>query len=482
MSNKIETSLPAKLKYLPLLQQITSYYLQVNDIAKDDQMSIDLVVEEALLTILSTSLKNAINQEVCFSVNIHDQSLILSFKDMGEPYDFSQLDHYKNEPSDEDKIQKGLSLFIIKKLMNKVDLLNLGKKGHELKLVRYLNKYQEREELTEEEDLSHLTYALTFLPPEKAILIAQSAYQTYGYSYIYEDVYYPERISTKIKEGTFISAGALSDDDRLLGHTALVMDDNKKTGELGVAFVHPKVRGKGFLQDLTLKLIENAQLKDLQMIYVTAVTSHLFSQKAAAKFEFKDMALLIGCGSELNMKGINEISDHRESFVIMGRYFNNKLPRKIYPPHKHQEIMLKTIDHLGLTQTYLSDENQHQGHNKDLEITTSLYNTAKIYAYDLTSDLVQRIKKIKFDLTANSAKAIYLYLNLNHPLLPTIYNQFEALDFFYAGVTCEYHDQDWLILQHLNGFPVEFDKININTDFGKKIQNYIQQEYTKLTN
>lgn len=482
MSNKIETSLPAKLTYLPVLQQITSSYLQVNEIGEEDQKNIDLVVEEALLTILSTSLKNAINQEICFSIDIRDQSLILSFKDMGEPYDFSQLDHYKNELSDEDKLQKGLSLFIIKKLMNRVDLLNLGKKGHELKLVRYLNKYQEPQELIVEEDLSHLNFSLTFLPPEKAILIAQSAYQTYGHSYLYEDVYYPERISAKIQEGTFISAGALSDDDRLLGHTALIMDDNHKSGELGVAFVHPKVRGKGFLQDLTLKLIEDAQLKNLEMIYVTAVTSHIYSQKAAAKFQFKDMAILIGCGSELNMKGINEISDHRESFVIMGRYFSTKLSRKIYSPLKHQEIIFKTLDYLGLSENQSTVDHQHQAHHKDLEITTSLYNTAKIYAYDLTSDLPQRIKKIKFDLTANSAKGIYLYLNLNHPLLPKIYDQLEALDFIYAGITCEYHDQDWLILQHLNGFPIEFEKININTDFGKTIQSYIQQEYIKLTN
>lgn len=95
----------------------------------------------------------------------------------------------------------------------------------------------------------------------------------------------------------------------------------KKLARLGVAFVHPKVRGKGFLQDLTLKLIENAQLKDLQMIYVTAVCHICSHKKAAAKFEFKDMAHELVCGSELNMKGINEISDHRESFVIMGRYF-----------------------------------------------------------------------------------------------------------------------------------------------------------------
>ncbi len=475
-------ALPAKLKYLSLLQQTATNYLQINDLSDQDKQNIDLVIEEALLTILSTSLKNSVDQELSFTMNILDQSLILSFKDMGEPYDFSQLDQYKNEISEDEKIGKGLSLFIIKKLMNKVELLNLGKKGHELKLVRYLNKYQESHEKIVEEDLSNLPFTLEFLPPEKAILIAQSAYQTYGHSYLYEDVYYPERISAKIKEGTFISVGALSNDDRLLGHTALILDENNKSGELGVAFVNPNARGKGFLQDLTLKLIDNAQSKKLKMIYVTAVTSHIFSQKAATKFQFKDMALFIGCGSELNMKGINEVSDHRESFVIMGRYFNQKLDRPIYAPLKHQEMISNTLANLGVEQSEQAQPKEQTVHPKGLEITTSLYNTAKIFAYDLTLDLPQKIKKIKFDLSANSAKAIYLYLNLNHPLLPAIYNQLEALDFIYAGVTCEYHDQDWLILQYLNGFPIEFEKININTDFGKTIKDYIQQEYFRLTN
>ena len=481
MANKIEMTLPAKVKYLSLLQQVATNYLLSNEISDQDQSNINLVVEEALLTILSTSLKNAINQELSFAIDIQDQSLILSCKDMGEPVDYGQLNNLPDQTIDDESFEKGLSLFIIKKLMNKVELLNLGKKGHELKLVRYLNKYQEPIEKIVEEDLSHLPYSLVFLPPEKAILIAQSAYQTYGHSYLYEDVYYPERIAGKIKDGSFISVGALSNDDRLLGHTALVLDDNHKTGELGVAFVNPNARGKGFLQDLTFKLIENAQDKNLEMIYVTAVTSHIYSQKAASKFEFKDMALFVGCGSELNMKGINEVSDHRESFIIMGRYFNTKMTRTIYLPPKHREIISNTLEHLGITPLLNSEDNSYQAHTKGIEISTSLYHTAKVFAYDIDSDLPHKIKKIKFDLTANSAKAIYLYLNLNDPKLPSLFEQFENLDFFYAGITCGYHDQDWIILQYLNGFPVDFDKININTEFGRIIHNYVKAEYIKLT-
>ncbi len=482
MSNQVEIVLPAKLKYLSLLQRAATSYLDLNAISNEDQSNIELVIEEALLTILSTSLKNACNQEICFSINILDRSLVLTFKDMGEPYDFNQLNYSQNEIEDEVRPEKGFSLFIIKKLMNKVELLNLGKKGHELRLVRFLNKYQETFEKIIVEDLSNLPFGLEFLSPDKAIQIAQSAYQTYGHSYLYEDIYYPERISEKIKIGSFISVGALSNDDRLLGHAALILDENKKSGELGVAFVHPKARGKGFLQDLTQKLIENAQTKELDMIYVTAVTSHVFSQKAALKFQFKDMALLIGCGSELNMKGINEISDHRESFITMGRYFKHQLVRNIYPPLKHQNIILQTLENLGLTQASLDhQENHRQTHQQELEITTNLYNTAKIFAYNLTTDLPKKVKKIKFDLTASSAKAIYLYLNLNHSFLPQVFNQFEAQGFIYAGLICEYKDQDWLILQYLNGFPVEFEKIYINTDFGKTIQEYIQDEYIKLT-
>jgi len=80
----------------------------------------------------------------------------------------------------------------------------------------------------------------SFYKKSRRIEISQCAYRTYGYTYIMENIYYPERLIEMSKSAELISAVAVSDkNDEVMGHCALECFGRKKDiPELGMAFTN----------------------------------------------------------------------------------------------------------------------------------------------------------------------------------------------------------------------------------------------------
>jgi serine/threonine-protein kinase RsbW len=63
--------------------------------------------------------------------------------------------------------------------------------------------------------------------------VSKSVYKTYGYSYPFEYVYYPEKIIALNEGGKIHSAVALADESEIAGHCALhYWDENPQIAEI----------------------------------------------------------------------------------------------------------------------------------------------------------------------------------------------------------------------------------------------------------
>src|SRR5205823_8722974 len=64
-------------------------------------------------------------------------------------------------------------------------------------------------------------YVIRRLEPGDAIQVARCVYRAYGYSYLNEDLYYPERIARLNADGELISAVSVDESGEIVGHYAL---------------------------------------------------------------------------------------------------------------------------------------------------------------------------------------------------------------------------------------------------------------------
>jgi serine/threonine-protein kinase RsbW len=113
----------------------------------------------------------------------------------------------------------------------------------------------------------------------EAIEVSKCFYKSYGYSFVYRQIYYPDRIIELNEIGQMESVVAVTPDNEVIGHCALLKWDSRPdVAEIGLAVVKPEFRGQGCLTRLTEHLIERAESEGAKALYVWLPPIHLFQQ------------------------------------------------------------------------------------------------------------------------------------------------------------------------------------------------------------
>ena len=194
------------------------------------------------------------------------------------------------------------------------------------------------------------TFTVRPFSPADAQEIVRLIYRSYGYSYPYQHLYYPERLIALNADGSILSVVAVSPQDELVGHLAVFFSkENPALAEMGTAVVHPDFRGHGCLRQLTEYVLAEGSKRQLQSFYARPVTNHTYSQKVLEELGFNTSGLLAGFWPAItSFKKIHENLGQRESMLLMYRNLNMTLPAKIYPPARHRDFILQIYAGLGL--------------------------------------------------------------------------------------------------------------------------------------
>jgi anti-sigma regulatory factor (Ser/Thr protein kinase) len=486
-----ELILPNDIRFLQVARAYVREIALLAGISQMDAKNLELAMEEACTNTIEFAFEPGEHGTFILKGALNPSTLILSIHDRGLPFDQSLAPTYKPPQNGNPNLVNinGMGLYLIGHVVDRVEWVNHGRGGKELRLIKNLPHSDVTEHLSDAElapfrDSGPLAppqnYTIRLLRPEEAIWVAQCIYQAYGYSYTDDYLYYPKRITHMNETGDMISAVAVDEAGRLVGHCALVIHDFGHVAELDHAVVRPDNRKAGLLGRMTSFLEQESQRRALQGIFAQAVTSHIFSQRVINNLGYRECALFLGLlPSSLHFKRINLESKHqRESCAI---FYKKVLPpsvSKVHAPSSHKEMLQSIYSRLKIPVEFLPPADSR---DQDLgKIQVSFHRSlgfGEIKVLKAGKDSAIEIRRAVSDLYGiTGARTVYLDLPLSQDGTPELCEVAEMEGFFFGGLGPNFADDgDVLHLQHLK---VELDTtcVQMASDFGKSLLAYIAKE------
>lgn len=489
-SNEISTlTIPARSSYIG----VASSYVQAvaSHLGFDDEQSNQLAEAFSLLLkdLLVHAFEPSTTQEVHISCEQVPMGLKAVIREKGLPLTPDELPTLDASRRSRFRLHLGNHITCVQDAWDEAIFQNLGPAGASVQLVKYSTGSRFKP-VTESCSVTPLpaksgpgspeSFQVRPFIPADAQAVVRLFYQTYGYSYPHEYLYYPERLIALNTEGSLRSFVAVSPHGELAGHIALFFSrDHPSLAEIGAAMVNPDLRGHSCLLQLTECALAEARKSQLPALFGQAVTNHTYSQKVAESFHFKPCGILVGYGSaSLTFKKIHEDLPQRESLLILYRSLEPISPVTIYPPDRHKEWVRQIYAGLGMDPIILSppDDLQanlpHQGH---IQLSTfQTIGTATICVNVIGPETPEDIRHTLRHLCQGRFESILLDIDMGQPGAPDLITYCETLGFFVAGIMPGFNDAQTLILQYLNNVPLDYDKIQLFSPQAQEIQAYIR--------
>ncbi|MCK5807560.1 ATP-binding protein, partial [bacterium] len=355
-----EISLPSSIKYLGLALQFVEYAAENIGFPREDITKIHLAAEEFIATVIDSAAasgEEGLFQVICKRIPTGIEIII---NEKGLPYDLNQLPEFNPEESLENQTGAGLGLFLIKKMMDEFEIVNLGIEGRTAHLIKHLPQSKitdiidEKSAVPFEEEKKvparkNVEFTIRNIAESEAIEVSQCIYKAYGYSYLSEHVYYPERIIALNKSGHYITAVAATEQNEFAGTCQLTVEEGAAVASLGQAAVKPEFRNNRCLQYLTTYLIAEARKREIYGLFVEAVANHKFSQMGAHKAGMKDCSILLGyCPETMKFAKIGEVEGERTSIVQSYMKISETPAKTIYLPTHHKKILSEIYENIGV--------------------------------------------------------------------------------------------------------------------------------------
>jgi len=326
---------------------------------------------------------------------------------------------------------------------------------------------------------AEIHFTVRRMKPEEALEVSKVAYSTYGYTYINEDVYFPDRFRELNEKNDIISYVAVTDDGEIIAHNAFERRQDKNIPELGIACTKPAYRGKGCLNKLNTILLEDAEKLNIAGIFSQGITTHPFSQKSLIKFGFRACGLYLSKSLSRTYKEIEQKKLQRESMVLLFQYVTLPEELTIYPPAHHTNMISGIYNHIGFKpEIKIADIQQAHDHHKSVVSVVTNQNSlvSDIYIKTYGQDIVEEVNRIFKNICLHRMETIYLRMPLKDPFTAKYTVEFEKMGFFFCGVLPRSEGNDELILQYLNNYIIDYDLLQIGSDKGLEILEYIKQQ------
>jgi anti-sigma regulatory factor (Ser/Thr protein kinase)/RimJ/RimL family protein N-acetyltransferase len=483
---------PAEKTFLPLARAFVQELSLLAGLSSQEVQYLELAAEEVCIGILDQNSDSDEKGTFTLRGELSRTALILAVLDQGLPFDpctvpgFSPLEAGEGNWTEASN-WAGLRLYLIRNAVDRVEWINHGPEGNEVRLTKYLPQPHITEQVAEAEltpfhEAEPLapeqSYTVRRLLPEDAIGVSQCLYRAYGYSYPDDYMYYPKRIINMNETEELTSVVALDEAGSIVGHCALVHHDHGSVAELDHAVVAPANRKGGLLKRMTALLEEEACCRSLQGIYVQAVTSHTFSQRVIEQLGYRECALFMGLlPRSMIFKKIRADSlSQRESCAVHYKTIGAPLGSIVYAPDRHLEILRQTYLNLGMHPQFL-DGSRPEGQGALRASYHSSLGFGEIKVLKVGGDSRTEIKRGLLDLLEIAgAETVYLDLPLAQAGTPDLCTAAEAEGFFYSGLGPRFAaDGDVLTLQYLKG-GFDTSQVQMASVFGQKLLDYIARE------
>jgi len=474
------------LKYLPLCTNFAESFAELADSDAAGTTRIVQCVEEAFCHVVEGAYEKGEDGEII--LHAEDRGgLEISLQDPGLPFDRSLLASYDSRKAAENADLRGLGLFLIQKNADEVRWENLGRGGN-LMRMRFARAAQNVTETEGGSELKVLAadvplapeqeYTIRLAAPADAVHICRCIYRAYGYSYISEDMYYPDRVAEKIASGNLISVVAIAADGEVVGHVSLAMCVPGILVESGQAVVNPAHRGRNLLEKM--KDVLNARGAEIGLtgIFSEPVAVHPRSQKASLKTGNHSCGLTLAMGPDsLNFKKLDTAAQ-RVSCAYNYMQLKPWTAKTVHVTPEFADLVAEIYSGCGLA---VSVDAAPHAPDKAASSVVSRYSkplgTGSIALHEIGADAGEAIKQGLLQLTMKTAAAmVYLDLPLEDPACGFAAQKARELGFVFCAVAVAADGgRDVLRLQYVN-CDIDTSRIVIVGDTALKIFAFIKHQ------
>ncbi len=323
--------------------------------------------------------------------------------------------------------------------------------------------------------------------PSDVVGVARLFYRTYGYTVAYAPVVYePERLAELVESGQHLATIAETPDGRIVGHLASeVQHPDAITGKIGLLAVDPLYRRHNL--SMRMGFAHIARLLELGFVgqYTEAVTVHLGSQKAALRGGGHEVGLLLAAQSnELDFKGFEADANTRKAVVLFYGSFGNTPEREVYAPPTYGEVVRRIYREGNIKRTV------HSEYPRDVDVsgistrfklrlghqTGLAWVYVEAYGQDFLPSLQAQIDQLRI----NRYEQILVVLPMSNPLTQYFGSGLQEIGLSFSGIYPEYENGDILVLQSLNNVEVKPEEIQVASDMGQFLLDFVLKDYEEV--
>jgi anti-sigma regulatory factor (Ser/Thr protein kinase) len=399
--------------------------------------------------------------------------VVVAVEDKGLPFDYSRLQ------SGED----GTVLETLHQSFDEVRFVNLGRQGNRVEMRKHLPHADVREHLPEEEHRDTLAAAavsedtpleIRTMHPEESFELSRCVYRSYGYSYDWDSIYYPDRIRELQEKGLMRSCVAVTPEGEFAGHLAVSVErPDSPVGEAGQAVVDPRFRGHHLFPRMKTFMAERSGEVGMYGLYSEATAGHPYSQKGNLHLGARETGFLLGYIPA--SVSYNQIGEEREgrrgSVALFYMRVQDEPEREIFPPVAYLEEIGLVVEHNGLRRVVGEYPEPAPEHSRISVEVRQDHNLAFARVERPGSDLTEVVHRHLRNLSLHRVDCVYIDLPLSYPATPGAAAGLEDLGLFFGGIIPEAHSAggDVLRLQYLNNVEVRPDDVSTASDFGEEL-------------
>jgi hypothetical protein len=379
------------------------------------------------------------------------------------------------------------------RLVDEVAIQNLGREGQKLRLEKSLGQAKSQGLLAarppEAIELDPAEVLFRELEEGEEGRLSELFYHVYGYSYINELVYYPEKIRKMRRSGKLISIVAADRTGRFHAHVGLVRwARNPDVYEAALGLVDPRVKSRGLFSRIFEKTMERVHRTPMQYCFFDFVTNHDRSQRVIARHGTRDMAIFVGCQSgetqaRLEKLGMGEDPEDMDRYSLLYSIIpcvTHPFGREVSLPLSIGERFAFLLEPFGLAWTPESRFSALPAHGAFRTSYQPQQNAVVFDLHDPGREAADGIAATWQQLLRNGYQYAAVDVPLRAPGLGNLYDKLAGSGFFAAGFI-PYRNSAELAFrfQALGPTKVAWDSIRLSTDPARRLLQLIREDHER---
>jgi serine/threonine-protein kinase RsbW len=408
--------------------------------------------------------------------------VVVAVEDQGLPFDYKRLEEGEDRTV----------LEVLHGSFDETRFVNLGRRGNRVELLKHLPHTDVRDHLPEDEHRRTLEATavpedipleIRMMRPEESFELSRCVYRSYGYSYDWDYIYYPDRIRELQEQGLMISCVAVTPEDEFVGHLAITVErPGSPVGESGQAVVDPRFRGHHLFPKMKTFMTRWAADAGMYGLYSEATAVHPYSQRGNLHLGARETGFLLGyIPASVSYKQIGEEREGRRgSVALFYMRVKDEPEREIYPPAPYLEAVRQVVEHNGLRRVIGEAHDPTLQHSLMSVEVRQDHNLAFVRVDEPGADLEELVRSHLRDLSLHRVDCVYVDLPLSHPATAGAAAGLENLGVGFGGIIPEAHPGggDVLRLQYLNNIEIQAGDVSTASDFGEELLGMIFRQNT----